>query len=105
MMFVKGVHVPQKEKQQFFSMKQALVRKDVECTFNLLKNGFNILIISDRSYSQRTLKLIMCVCIMLHNIIIDDKRDDGYDDNYHTVTFVVASPVNYEAPISLISIL
>jgi hypothetical protein len=66
---------------------------------------FNILAISDRSYSQRTLGLIMCAYIILHNMIIDDERDDGYDENYHTVTFIVAPPVNYEAPTSLKSIL
>jgi hypothetical protein len=43
--------------------------------------------------------------IILHNMIIDDEKDDDYDKNYHIVTFVVAPPVNYEAPASLISIL
>jgi hypothetical protein len=38
-------------------------------------------------------------------MISDDERDDGYDENYHTVTFVIAPPVNYETPASLISIL
>jgi hypothetical protein len=36
---------------------------------------------------------------------IDDERDGGYDDNYHIVTFVVASSVNYEASANLTSIL
>jgi hypothetical protein len=86
-------------------MKQASVRKDVECDFGLLKKRFNILVIPDWSYSQRTLGLIMRACIILHNMIIDNERDDGYDDKYHTVTSVVAPPVNYEAPASLTSIL
>jgi hypothetical protein len=90
-MFVKGVPVPQQEKHRFFSMKQASVRKDVECAFCLLKKMFNILAIPSRSYSQHTLNLIMCVCIILHN--------------YHTVTSVVASPVTYEASASLTTIL
>jgi hypothetical protein len=38
-------------------------------------------------------------------MISDDERDDGYDENYHTVTFIIAPPVNYETPASLISIL
>jgi hypothetical protein len=38
-------------------------------------------------------------------MIIDDERDDGYDDNYHTVTFIVASPVTYETTASLTIIL
>jgi hypothetical protein len=103
--FVKGVHVPQQEKHQFFSMKQASVRKDVECGFDLLKKRFNILVISGRSYSQHILNLIMHAYIILHNMIIDDERDNGYDDNYHTVTSVVASSVTYRALTSLIIIL
>jgi hypothetical protein len=74
-------------------MKQASVRKDIECDFDLLKKRFNILDVTGRSYSQRTLDLIIRACIILHNMIIDDKRDDNYDNNYHTVTFVVAPPV------------
>jgi hypothetical protein len=65
---------------------------------------FNILTISSRSYSQRTHDLIMRACIILHNIIIDDERDDGYDDNYYTVTSVVAPPITYEVPASLTTI-
>jgi hypothetical protein len=79
------------KKHQFFLMKQASVRKDVECSFGLLKKRFNILAIPDRSYSQHTLNLIMCAYIILHNMIIDD----GYDDNYHIITFIVAPPVTY----------
>jgi hypothetical protein len=102
---MKGVPIPQQEKHRFFSMKQASVRKDVGCAFNLLKKWFNILAISGQSYSQRTLRLIMHACIILHNMIIDDERDNNYDENYHTVTFIVAPPINYEAPASLTNIL
>jgi hypothetical protein len=70
----------------------------VECTFDLLKKRFNILAIPSRSYSKYTLGLIMHAYIILHNMIIDDERDDGYDENYHTISSVVAPPVNYEAP-------
>jgi hypothetical protein len=47
----------------------------------------------------------MCACIILHNMIISDERDDDYDENYHTDTFVIAPPVTYEAPTSLTTIL
>jgi hypothetical protein len=77
----------------------------VKCAFSLLKKMFNILVIPGRSYSQYTLDLIMRACIILHNIIIDDERDDAYDDNYHTITSIVAPPIIYEAPISLTTIL
>jgi hypothetical protein len=99
------MHVPQQEKYQFFSTKQSTLMKDVECVFDLVKKRFNILAIPDQSYSQRTLELIMHAYIILNNMIINDERDDAYDENYHTVIFVIAPPVNYEAPASLTSIL
>jgi hypothetical protein len=77
----------------------------MECAFDLLKKRFNILSITGRSYSQHIIDLIMRACIILHNMIIDDERDGGYDDNYHTVTSVVALLVTYETPASLTTIL
>jgi hypothetical protein len=56
-------------------MKQASVRKDIECAFSLLKKRFNILAIPGWSYSQRALNLIMRACIIFHDMIIDDERD------------------------------
>jgi hypothetical protein len=103
--FVKGVPIPQQEKHRFFSMKQVSVMKDVECAFGLLKKKFNILVIPGWSYSQHTIDLIIRAYIILHNMIIDDERDNGYDDNYYTVTSIVAPPVTYEAPVSLTTIL
>jgi hypothetical protein len=47
----------------------------------------------------------MHACMILHNMIIDDERDDDYDDNYHTVTFIVAPLITYEAPASHTTIL
>jgi hypothetical protein len=101
---VKCVPIPQQEKHQFFLMKQTSMMKDVEYAFNLLKKRFNILVISAWSYSQRILDLIMRACIILYNMIIDDERDSGYDENYHTITFIVAPPITYEAPASLTTI-
>jgi hypothetical protein len=76
----------------------------VKCAFSLLKMRFNIVVIHGRSYSQCTFGLIIRACIILHNMIIDDKRDGGYVDNYHIVTSVVAPPVTYEALASLTTI-
>jgi hypothetical protein len=89
----------------FFEVVGSNKNINVDCAFGLMKKRFNILVISGRSYSQRTLDLIMCAYIILHNMIIDDERDGSYDENYHTVTSVVAPPVTYEAPASLTTIL
>jgi hypothetical protein len=47
----------------------------------------------------------MHACIILHTMIIDDEKDGGYDDNYHTVTSIITPAINYEAPASLATIL
>jgi hypothetical protein len=73
--------------------------------FQSTEKRFNILAIIARSYSQRILNLIMHAYIISHNMIIDDERDGGYDDNYHTVTSVVTPPITYEALTSLTTIL
>jgi hypothetical protein len=86
-------------------MKQASVRKNVKCVFNLLKKRFNIIVIPDQSYSQHTLWLIMRVCSILHNMVIDDEIDNGYDGNYHTVTSIIAPSITYDALTSLTIIL
>jgi hypothetical protein len=102
---MKGVSLPQQQNHQFFLAKQSTLRKDVECAFDLLKKRFNILAITSRSYSQHVLGLIMLACIILQNMIIDNERDNNYDENYYIVTSVVAPPINYKAPASLTSIL
>ena len=99
--FMKGVPLLQLEKHRFFSEQQASVRKDVECAFGILKKRFNILAIPGRSYSQRTLGLIMRACIILHNMIIDDERGGSFDENYETVTSFVGPAIHYNAPPSL----
>jgi hypothetical protein len=43
----------------------------------------------------------MHACIILHNMIIDDKRDDSFDENNHTATSIIVPLVNYETPASL----
>jgi hypothetical protein len=47
----------------------------------------------------------MCACIILHNMIIDNERHGGYDENYHTDTSIIAPPVTYETAVSLTTIL
>jgi hypothetical protein len=44
-------------------MDEVMSILQMECAFNLLKKRFNILVISDRSYSQRTLRLISVLAL------------------------------------------
>ena len=76
--FMKGVTLPQSEKHRLFTTAQSAWRKDVECTFGVLKSRFNIIAVPGRSYSKRA-------CVILHNMIIDDERGTNLDDIYETV--------------------
>jgi hypothetical protein len=99
--FMKGIILPQYEKHQVFTNAQAAWRKDVECSFGLLKSKFNIIAVPGRSYSQRTLGLIMRACVILHNMIIDDERDTDLDEIYETVASNVGLAIHNDAPPSL----
>ena len=99
--FIKGIPLPQSEKHQLFTNAQAAWRKDVECAFGVLKSRFNIIAVPGRSYSQRTLGLIMRACVILHNMIIDDERDADLDETYETVDSTVGPSIYYNATPSL----
>jgi hypothetical protein len=99
--FVKGVTLPQCEKHRLFTAAQSAWRKDVECAFGVLKARFNILAVPGRSYSRRTLGLIMRTCVILHNMIIDDERDTNLQAIYETVDSNVGPAIHNNAPPSL----
>lgn len=96
--FMKGIPAPQTQQDQHFTRVQAALRKDVECAFGVLKARFNILSVPGRAYSIQMLSLIMRACVILHNMIIDDERDQDLDNNYETVHSVVGPRVNEGAP-------
>ncbi|KAK1678408.1 hypothetical protein QYE76_039256 [Lolium multiflorum] len=99
--FMKGVTLPQSEKHRVFTATQSAHRKDVECAFGVLKARFNILAVPGRSYSRRTLGLIMRACVILHNMIIDDERGTNLDNIYETVASNVGPAIHHHAPPSL----
>ena len=99
--FMKGVTLPQSEKHRLFTTAQSAWRKDVECAFGVLKSRFNIIAVPGRSFSQRTLGLIMRACVILHNMIIDDERATNLDEIYETVASNVGPPIHNNAPPSL----
>ncbi|KAM0836460.1 hypothetical protein ACQ4PT_062309 [Festuca glaucescens] len=99
--FMKCVTLPQSENHQLFTAAQSAWRKDVECAFGVLKARFNILAVPGRSYSRRTLGLIMRACVILHNMIIDDERDINLENIYETVDSNVGPAIHNHAPPSL----
>ncbi|KAK1694359.1 hypothetical protein QYE76_011056 [Lolium multiflorum] len=68
---------------------------------SFFRRRFNILAVPGRSYSRRTLGLIMRACVILHNMIIDDERDTNLEDIYETVDSNVGPAIHNNAPPSL----
>jgi hypothetical protein len=75
--FVKSKMVPANVKDQNFTKAQESQRKDVEHAFGVLQARFAIVRGAPRFWDEVTLRDIMTACIIMHNMIIEDERDDN----------------------------
>ncbi|KAL6846224.1 hypothetical protein ACP4OV_023672 [Aristida adscensionis] len=73
--FMKTIPAPQTEKHQLFAAKQEGARKDVERAFGVLQVRFNIVRRPARLWKRRSIGRIMKACVILHNMIVEDKRE------------------------------
>ncbi|KAF8400849.1 hypothetical protein HHK36_014152 [Tetracentron sinense] len=73
-------------------------RKDVEHAFGVLQTRFAIVRGPARFWKCETLKDIMKACIIMHNMIVEDKRDvNGTEDfNYDAIDESPHAPVSHE---------
>ena len=74
--FVKTIPLPQGPKKKLFIERQELVRKDVMRAFGVLHARFSIVRGPTRLMNQKEIGVIMRVCVILHNIIVEDVRDN-----------------------------
>ncbi|XP_024630897.1 uncharacterized protein [Medicago truncatula] len=72
--FVKSIPMPQGDKRKLFAQHQEGARKDIERAFGVLQSRFAIIRNPARSWHLDALKRIMGRCIILHNMIVEDKR-------------------------------
>jgi Plant transposon protein len=59
------------------------IRKDVECTFGIMKGRFRILKIGIRIHSIAAVDKLWCTCCALHNMFLED---DGLSETWKTGT-------------------
>ncbi|XP_076910633.1 uncharacterized protein LOC143568343 [Bidens hawaiensis] len=78
--FVKTIPAPRGNKHKHFAKAQESVRKDVERAFGVLQQRA-IIRGPSRMFKVSVLTNIMKACVILHNMIIEDERDDGDDLN------------------------
>jgi hypothetical protein len=75
--FVKTIPAPQGNKKKHFAELQEGYRKDVERAFGVLQARFAIVRGPARFWIEEDLKNIMMACIIMHNMIIEDERNDN----------------------------
>ena len=78
---MKTIPTPQGQKYKLFVAAQEVYKKDVECAFGVLQARFAIVRGPARFFHLKTLKKIMKACIILHNMIVEDEREDERDAN------------------------
>jgi hypothetical protein len=71
---VKNISAPISNKQKVFAAQQEACRKDVERAFGVLQAKWKILHGPTHLWKQKTLNSIMCACVILHNMVIEDER-------------------------------
>ncbi|XP_050236726.1 uncharacterized protein LOC126686632 [Mercurialis annua] len=74
---VQSISQPQGLKNKFFTMRQEACRKDVERAFGVLQARFAIIRGPARFWSHKDLRSIMRTCIILHNMIIENEREQS----------------------------
>ncbi|XP_024200177.1 uncharacterized protein LOC112203442 [Rosa chinensis] len=77
---VQSIRQPENEQEEYFSTKQEAYRKDVERAFGILQARFAIIRQPARGWDKDSLSTIMLACIILHNMIVEDERDNYYND-------------------------
>ncbi|XP_006655110.1 putative nuclease HARBI1 [Oryza brachyantha] len=80
--FVKTILEPQGNKKKYFAKAQEACRKDVERSFGVLQSRFAIVRGLARLWDEDTIHNITTACIIMHNMIVEDERDeDDYNFN------------------------
>ncbi|XP_073133765.1 uncharacterized protein [Henckelia pumila] len=78
--FVKTIPRPLSQKHRTFARYQEGVRKDVERAFGVLQARWHIVRCPSRMWDPIDLYYIMKTCIILHNMIVEDEREDMLKD-------------------------
>ncbi|KAM2013635.1 hypothetical protein ACFX1T_025324 [Malus domestica] len=84
--FVKTVPRQRSAKEKHFAICQEGCKKDVEHCFGILQARWAIVRGAARMFDLESLRSIMMMCIILHNMIVEDKYDYDVVDEYEPDT-------------------
>ena len=71
--FVKAFRQPIQAKKKHFTKRQESARKDIERAFGSLKKKWAVIQNPARAWTKERIRKVMYACIILHNMIIEDK--------------------------------
>jgi hypothetical protein len=74
--FINSFQHPHDEKEKYFAKCQEAVRKDIERAFGVLVQQFQILQRPIKNWYWTDIVDIMDVCIILHNMIVESRREN-----------------------------
>ena len=76
---VQAIPNPRNDVEKLFTLHQEAYRKYVERAFGILQARWKIISEPARGWSRENLDSIMMSCIILHNMIVEDERDEYID--------------------------
>ncbi|CAH9134268.1 unnamed protein product [Cuscuta epithymum] len=79
--FVQSITAPQIAKHKLFAQRQEGARKDVERAFGVLQARWAIVKYPSLAWDKQVLGKIMMACIVMHNMIVEDNREQGIEHN------------------------
>ncbi|CAO2177467.1 unnamed protein product [Urochloa humidicola] len=79
--FVKSISLPITEKDKLFAQQQESKRKDIERAFGVVRRRFCILKRPARLYDRGQLENVVLACIILHNMIVEDEKQEDIEEN------------------------
>ena len=77
---MKKISEPQGEKRDRFAKEQGSARNDVEHAFGVLQSCWVIVRCLTRTWSTSTTWEVMTGYVIMHNMIVEDERDDNFYD-------------------------
>jgi hypothetical protein len=95
-MFVMSYSNLQGNKRVHFTKAQEAVRKYVERAFGVLQARFSMVRGTARFWDKDTLWYIMTVAVIMHNMIIENERDEEVDYDYDQDDGEVLRPEEYQ---------
>ncbi|CAN6310313.1 unnamed protein product [Urochloa humidicola] len=78
--FVKSIRFPMEPKAKHFAAQQESARKDIERAFGVLQKWFAVTRGPAYGWNRKQLHDIMMTCIILHNMIVEDEKEEAFND-------------------------